>query len=119
MSVSFWVTIRSRRIHRIWEPASSADLEGVPGQGGALDPDRDLTHPGERLELAEVRILVATVFGTGHHLVEVVEEGADLVNGLALDGFGHQRGGGGGNGAAGALEGNVLHLTARRSRERR
>src|SRR5215212_7060180 len=66
-------------------------LQGVPGEGSALDPHRVLAHAAQDGELADVRVRLSL----RHQLVEVVEQRARLLHPLALERLGHQRGRGG------------------------
>src|SRR3954462_3539288 len=75
--------------------------EGVPGEGGALDPHRVFADAGEDGQLAEVLPLLLSL---GDQLVETVEEAARLREAAAFQRLGHQRRGGGRNGASGPFE---------------
>src|SRR5947209_10801964 len=85
--------------------------QGVPRQGGALDPHRVLADAGEDGELVQLRQALARA--GGEQVVEDVEEPASLRLGLPLDGLGHHRGGGGRNGTSRALEGDVADAAVR------
>src|ERR1700674_165294 len=104
---SSWGGCRPRR--RRSGSGCQGRLQGVPGQGGALDSHRELSHPGECRQLAQLGNLAATGGGrAGDQSVEALEETPCLGQRLAAQRLGHHRGGGGRDGAAHALEGDLL-----------
>src|SRR5581483_5904870 len=83
-------------------------LEGVPGEGRALDADRKLAHAGEDLQLVEaLRAPLA-----GHHVVEAREERLDLRLRPALDRLAHEGRGRRRDGTARAGPSEVLEPVA-------
>src|SRR5579864_1012580 len=75
----------------------------MPGQGGTLDPHRILAHAGEGAAGG-----AAAGGRAGDQGVEALEEAPRLLERLAAQRLGHHRGRGGRDGAADALEGDVL-----------
>ena len=80
---------------------------GVPSEGRALDAHGKLAHPGEDGHLAQGLVIDGRVRVRGHHLLELLKQFDRLVGMLALEGGGHQRSRGFGNGAARPLKANV------------
>ena len=72
----------------------------MPAEGGALDAGGEGMDAGESGEVADLFRRLAG----GDDLLELVEERLGFGGGLAFDLRGHERGGGLGNGAAGAFE---------------
>src|SRR5205823_3358828 len=92
-------------------------LQDVPREHGALDPDRVLHDTLQGHEVAERRFVGLGL--AGHHLAELGRQPEGLADRLALNGFGHHRGRGLGDGAPGALERDALHATSVHVREDR
>lgn len=90
-------------------------LQGHPGQGGALDPYGELPHAVQRHQIAQVRVGLRPV----HHALEHAHQGPHLVEGLALDGLGHHRGRRLADGAAAALEADLLDAALAQPHEQR
>ena len=74
--------------------------EGVPGQGGALDADREFDHAPQRLEVAQadvahfgldVTVAAELLLVDGHHGLEGPGECFDLGESLAFHRRGHHR----------------------------
>src|SRR2546422_2085280 len=65
-------------------------LEHVPGQHGALHPDRVLHHSLESDQLAE--FVLVGLSGAGHHPPEVADQPLRLLDRLAVHRLGHHRG---------------------------
>src|SRR5438128_6734016 len=84
----------------------------VPSQRGALHPRRELPHAREHGELSQFLGVDLAPRAFADHGVDALEERLRFRLGLVLQRGSHQGGGGLGNGAAGALEADVLdHVT--------
>src|ERR1700690_3606089 len=90
------------RAHRVGA-AFQGGVERMPGERRALDAHGEFLDALQHRQLADL----AGLARVGDQLVHVAEQGFRLFHALALDCLGHERGGGGGNGAAGALETGV------------
>src|SRR5262245_14641750 len=86
--------------------------EGVPGQGGAFHADRVLRDVLERDEFAEPLRLRFRVEPAREQVMKRGEQGLGFGARLALEQLGHDGGGCRGNGAALALEADVLDHVA-------
>ena len=62
-------------------------LQCVPGQGGALDPHRELAHPLKSLQVAQS--LHIHLVGAVHHALKRLEQGIHFLQTEALYGLGH------------------------------
>ena len=86
-------------------------VEGVaqclPGERGALDPRRVFPHTRKHGELADLGWWCFAHGFCGEHGVDAGEEREGLVLSQPLDRHGHQRGGGLGDGASFAREGDI------------
>src|SRR5512139_3134618 len=79
----------------------------MPRERGALHPHRERRYALEDLELrGQLPLRLAP---GGQFLVETLEEPVGFLDGLPLQGVGHQRGGGFGDGAPGSLKPRVRH----------
>src|SRR6266850_3633309 len=84
----------------------------MPGQGGALHARGKLPDAGEHGELAQLLGIDFALGSLADHRVDPLEERFRLRLGLLLQGGRHQRGRSLGDGAAGALEADVLDHVA-------
>src|SRR6267142_581708 len=87
--------------------------QGVPGQGGALHAGRELPHAREHRQLSQFLGVDLAPRTLADHGVDALEERFRFRLGLVLQSGRHQRGGGLGDGAAGALEADVLDHVVR------
>ena len=76
-------------------------VQGVPGEGGAFDPDGEGTHALEDAQFAE---LCVGGDRARQELVHLIEELACFFDALAFDRLGHHGAGGGADGAAFSLK---------------
>src|SRR5579883_1068453 len=77
--------------------------EGVPRQAGAFHPHRKFRNAAEGGQLAQLVGIAGRGEVAGDQGVEALKQHLRLGRGLALERLGQQRGGSGGNRAAGAL----------------
>ena len=84
-------------------------VQRVPGERGALHPRRKILHPGEHLQLAEVARGRVGGLGAGEQRMHIAKQRLDVLDRLALDRLGHQRGRRGGDRAAVADEARLAH----------
>jgi len=83
--------------------------QSVPREGRALHADGILRDSRERLELAEVIVRFGAVFAR-HDVVEFLEQLFGFLGALAFECLRHHRGRSFGDGATGALEGDIANL---------
>src|ERR1043166_1807432 len=72
--------------------ALQGSVQGVPGQGGTLDPDGKLPHAAKHRQLAKRR-RAATLRGLARYqILKAAKQRFRLSTGLTLEALGHHRG---------------------------